>query len=347
MHGFQFRPPGSVLAHAKAAAGSPWVCQQYGEWLRTIGVFQWPVTHNVLGLLLAIAIGLAGAARALAAEPAAGDSADKAIRGAAEAFVAAFNRGEAKEIAALWTTSGSLADEQGEILKGRQAIEGKYAAFFKEYPHAKIDLVIRSIDFPTPLVAIEDGTSRITSEHAGPPVASRYTAVHTLENGKWLMSSVRETSISLPSNFAHLQDLQWLIGRWERKSDDTTADASFHWIANKNFIQRDGSTHKNGLLTSAATQIIGWDPRTGHLRSWSFESSGGYSTGYWWSTPEGWRVQSTGILADGTPTSSIDCVIRVPDENDVLGCRSIDRRFGGIAFPNTPEVVFDRVQEKK
>ena len=96
------------------------------------------MTHNVLGLLLAIAIGLARAARALAAEPAAGDWADKAIRRAAEAFVAAFNRGEAKEIAALWTTSGSLADEQGEILKGRQAIEGKYAAFFKGYPHAKI-----------------------------------------------------------------------------------------------------------------------------------------------------------------------------------------------------------------
>ena len=281
--------------------------------------------------------------RATAADPKPSAAPDgKAIRAAAEAF----DRGSAKDVAALWTADGSLADDEGKILKGRPAIEEKYAAFFREFSGAKIEITIKSVEFPTPEVAVEDGFARVTSDLPGPPAASRYTAVHTLKGGKWLMASVRETLVDLPSNFAHLEDLQWLIGKWEAKSNDTAFEANFRWIANKSFIARDYTTRRGGLVVSTGTQIIGWDPQAGRLRSWSFDSAGGYGAGSWTSTPEGWRIQSVGVLADGTDTTSIDCLIQVADEDDVLGWRSMDRRVGDVDFPNTPEIVFDRVREK-
>ena len=96
------------------------------------------------------------------------------------------------------------------------------------------------------------------------------------------------------------------IFRLNGSSDDGSENRTIHGRRQlsldreRSLIQRDGSTHKSGLLTSAATQIIGWDPRTGHVRSWSFDSSGGYSTGYWWSTPEEVGVPSARIPVDCT-----------------------------------------------
>ena len=53
------------------------------------------------------------------------------------------------------------------------------------------------------------------------------------------------------------------------------------------------------------------------------------------------------MLPDGTPTASRDLLIRVPGEDDVLGWRSMARSAGGASLPDTPEVVLDRIAEKK
>ncbi len=135
------------------------------------------------GALLMVLVILGSAAPAGAAEPkpnVKGDAA--AIRATAEAFTKAFDRQDAKVIASLWTADGSLADERGEIFKGRKAIEDQYAAFFQAYPGTKMTVSIKSIDFPTPSMAIEDGTAQVVAPQGVPPVASRYTAVHVLEN---------------------------------------------------------------------------------------------------------------------------------------------------------------------
>jgi uncharacterized protein (TIGR02246 family) len=271
---------------------------------------------------------------------------EQAIRASAAVFVQAFNQGNSQVVAALWTPQGTLADDQGELLKGRQAIAQKYATFFKENPGAKIEISITSIEFPTPVVAIEDGTAQIASDHPGPPTASRYTAVHVMENGKWLMSSVRETRIDVLSAFVHLADLQWLIGRWHAEANGTMFQTEFRWIANKSFIQRDSSTRSQGVVTSSGTQIIGWNPQAGRVQSWSFDSSGGHGVGYWTATPDGWRIQSIGMQADGTRTFALDWLLQVALENDVFGWRSIDRKVGNTPFPDMPEIVFDRVREK-
>src|SRR5262245_33125348 len=98
----------------------------------------------------------------LAAGPAAGESkkdsqtAEKDIRQTAEEFTAAFNHGDARAVAALWTPDGEYVDEGGNVTKGREAIAKAYAAFFKEHPKAQMGVSIHSIRFLSPDAAIED-----------------------------------------------------------------------------------------------------------------------------------------------------------------------------------------------
>ncbi len=275
-------------------------------------------------------------------------SAEAAIRANADAFIKAFDHGDAKAVAALWTENGTLADEQGQNFKGRKAIEEEYAAFFKEHSGLKINVAIQSIEFPTPTMAVEDGISRIVAKKEGdPPVASRYTAIHVLQDGKWLMATVRESSIELPSNFGRLRELDWLVGTWETASEGAKVHTKIRWIANRSFLEREYTVRDGGIVTSSGLQIIGWDPRAEQIRSWSFDSSGGHGTGLWTGSPGGWRIEQSGMLADGTPTASRDLLIRVPDEDGVLGWRSVNRVVGNVALPDSGEVVLDRVAEKK
>ncbi len=272
---------------------------------------------------------------------------EAAIQATADAFAKAFNAGNAKDVADLWTANGSLIDERGAVFKGRKAIEDLYAAFFKEYPGARIEILVGSIEFPTPTTAVEDGISRVVLKDANSGGTSRYSAVHVLEDGKWRMASVRETSLTPPAGYARTKNLEWLVGEWENTSETATVRNSIRWIANKCYLQRDYTVSEDGKTTSSGTQIIGWDPRLDQMRSWSFDSSGGHGTGLWTPTPEGWRIESTGTLANGTPTSSLDYVIHIPGDDGVFGWRSMDRKVGMVRLPDTREVILDRVHQKQ
>ncbi len=87
---------------------------------------------------LALMATVASLANVYAAEATPDNSAaEKAIRASADAFTQAFNAGDAKQVAALWTASGMLADEAGRNFKGQKAIEDQYAAFFQAHPARK------------------------------------------------------------------------------------------------------------------------------------------------------------------------------------------------------------------
>jgi uncharacterized protein (TIGR02246 family) len=299
-------------------------------------------TLMVLAAVLLVAISAQAAEKNKPASP----SDDTAIRATADAFVQAFNRGDARAVAALWTEKGTMADDRGQIFKGRKAIEAEYVALFKEHPGAKMEVAIQSIDFATPGMAIEDGVARVVAKD-GPPAASRYTAVHVLEGGKWLMASVRESRIEIPSNFPRMQQFGWLVGKWEAKSEHVSVRTEVRWIANRSFLQREYTVRQDGLVTSSGVQIIGWDPLAGQVRSWSFDSAGGHGTGLWTATPDGWQIESTGVLPDGTSSSSRDFLVRIRGEQNIFGWYSVNRKIGAMELPNTREIVLDRVPEKK
>src|ERR1700758_1092871 len=100
--------------------------------------------------------------------------ADKeAIFSNAKAFVDAFEKGDAKAVAAFWAEDGDYADLDGRHLQGRTAIEDAFKEFFKENKGLKLRIDVKSVRFVTPDVAIEDGTSSVIPPDGAPPRPAR------------------------------------------------------------------------------------------------------------------------------------------------------------------------------
>ncbi len=266
----------------------------------------------------------------------------QAIRQTSQMFIAAFNKADAKAVAALWTATGEYVDDAGRVFAGRDAIEQEYARFFKEHPGHKIKLVIDSLKLLSDAAAMEDGRALLDPEPAGAPAISKYTAVHVKVDGKWLMSSVRDRHVPTPSAYRHLEDFEWLIGSWSAEEYGAKTEVTCRWIANKSFVERSFRVTKNGQVTAAGVQIIGWNPQTGAPQSWLFASDGGHTMGKWTPREKGWVIESQGMTADATHTTAVTTFTKLDD--DAFAWQSLSRTVGGVPLPDSDEIVLRRVK---
>src|SRR5262245_39003184 len=189
------------------------------------------------------------------------------IRQSSRAFVEAFDKGDAKAVALLWTEDGDFTDDGGRVFSGRAAIEKEYAAFFAAHPGVKLKLTIDSLKRVSPDTVIEDGRAALDHAPAGPPAVSTYMAVHVRNGSACLMSTVRDTRIETPSGYPRVQDLEWLIGKWSAEEHGAKTESICRWVANKSFVERTFKTTQPGGATSSGVQLIGWSPETGQLQS--------------------------------------------------------------------------------
>jgi len=275
-----------------------------------------------------------------------GDAADlEAIRQSEATFKTAFDSGDAKAVAAHWTENGEFVDESGRRLQGREAIEKEFAAFFAANPGVKIISNIEQVRLINANTAIEDGTDVVEPAPAGAPGTSRYTAIHVKKDGKWLMWSVRETRVEIPSNYGHLEDLEHMIGNWAAENKGVEFTATCRWIANKSFIEQKFESREGGRQIASGRQIIGWDPNRQSVTSWTFNSDGGHAVGTWRPFENGWVVESVGTMRDGTPTTAVNIISRL-DDNAVMW-RSVNRTAGAFQVLDTDEVVLKREPAEK
>ncbi|HQX51107.1 MAG TPA: nuclear transport factor 2 family protein [Planctomycetaceae bacterium] len=273
--------------------------------------------------------------------PAVAESPDiAAIRATSQTFISAFDQGDAKAIAALWTETGEYIDDAGRSFLGRNAIEEGYAAFFLESPGVKIRINIDSLRLLSDSAAIEDGSSALEMADSSIAAMGQYTAIHVKVDGKWKMSSVRDSSIEPPLAQRNLADLDWLIGTWIAEDRGNVNESDFRWVADQSFVERKYTvTHVDGSQTSGI-QMIGWNPQGNHIQSWTFEPQGGHSVGIWSPTEDGWSVIVKGTTGDGVPSMSVTTLRRLDDNAYVW--QSTQRSLGGVALPDTDEVVLKR-----
>jgi hypothetical protein len=90
------------------------------------------------------------------------------------------------------------------------------------------------------------------------------------------------------------------------------------------------------------TQVIGWDAAQKRVRSWVFDSSGGFAEGLWTQDGERWIVKSNGTLVDGGKTSSVNIITRI--DHNHLTWQSIGREVDGRLLPNIDPVTVVRQQ---
>jgi uncharacterized protein (TIGR02246 family) len=265
---------------------------------------------------------------------------DKTIREAAQRFADAFNKGDAKAVAALWAEDGDYVDEVGERTAGRAAIEKKYAAFLAANVGAKLEFVVDAVQQISPDSAIEDGHSKLTLA-AQPNAASsgRYTVVHVKRNGKWQIATARDLPGEAAAGGDPLADLDWMMGAWHAEHLGAEMEIHCRWLASKSFVEVTYAKREGDKLTPTATQIIGLDPLSGRITSWMFSADKGYAHGLWVPHDTGWAIEFEGARADGTPTSAVNLLGRV---NDALVWKSTQRMIDGQGLPDTDEVVLKR-----
>ena len=116
----------------------------------------------------------------------------EAIAKAVQSFAAAFEKGDARAVAAHWTENGEYNAADGTVFRGRAAIEKVYSELFaKSKTAAKVDIEVDSVRFPSRDTAIEEGHFKLRLGKE-PAVTSKYSVLHVRENGKWLMAVVRD-----------------------------------------------------------------------------------------------------------------------------------------------------------
>jgi uncharacterized protein (TIGR02246 family) len=299
---------------------------------------------RLLCLLALLAMGFCIAARpGLAGQDADKAKDEAAIGKQAEAFIDAFQRGDAKTLAAFWAPDGDYTDETGHNVKGREALQKIFEEFFAENKDLKLRIESKSLRFVTPDVAIEDGTTFVMTPDGSPPSRARFTIVHVKKDGQWLFSSVRDAPFSAPNNYRQLRGLEWALGDWTSENEKGMGGRlSLAWTDNQNFITGTFTQTVNNISVGSATHWIGWDPVDKRVRSWIFDAAGGFGEGAWTRDGNKWLIKLENVRRDGTKSSGTAVVTHIDAETIALQLK--DRTVAGKPMDDTPEVKLKRVK---
>jgi uncharacterized protein (TIGR02246 family) len=259
------------------------------------------------------------------------------------AYVEAFNAKDAAALSQHWSEHGVyVRPSDGARLVGREAIQKEFASTFADRPDAVLAVKVETIRFVTSEVAIEEGTALVTSAPDTIPSRTDYTAVHVKRDGQWQVDSIRETQLPEGDETAseRLAELGWLVGDWHDQSPDSSLETKVTWTKNKTFLSYSFKISTGNIDELEGTQIVGWDPVLKVIRSWMFDSEGGFGEGVWSRDGDRWLVKFHQILADGRTASSTNVYTLIDAES--FSWQSIGREVDGDFLPNVAPVVLIR-----
>lgn len=263
------------------------------------------------------------------------------IKANAKAYEEAYNNHDAEKVASFWAEKAVyVVPDSDETINGRKAIGEYFKKQFESDNLPKIDVVVDHIEFKDSNKAIENGHVTLTYPD-GTDDENAYQAENIKENGKWLLSSVNEVETGIiTSNYDHLKDLNWLVGTWEDTDENSDIDLSFQWDKNKSFLYEHFTVKVLGQADMEGMQVIGWDPIQQKIRSWVFDSDGGYREGTWTQDGDTWAGVMSSTLADGTKASSMDIYTKIDDDTFTFSMDSRD--VDGDVLPDVDPVTFKK-----
>jgi uncharacterized protein (TIGR02246 family) len=241
-------------------------------------------------------------------------------------------------VAACWTAEGEYTDE-GTTVRGRPALEKAYTRFFAKNPKLQVAAEVQSLRFVSRDSAVEEGFFKVRRGKSVDRRATRFSILFAREEGKWLIALLRES----PGQGASLRDLEWLVGRWSSGKDGAEVQTVYEWDLNKTFI-KGRFTIKDKGETVSGLMLIGTDPATGQIRSWTFESEGGFGQAVWDRDGDTWVVEAEGTQGDGSSRSATNIVKRLDD--DSFTWQSTRRTLDETEEPDLPPVKVIRVKGK-
>ena len=131
-----------------------------------------------------------------------------------------------------------------------------------------------------------------------------------------------------------------MIGEWVDESPEALVMTAYRWTDNQCYILSDFKVQIAGRPVMTGTQRIGWDPLAKTIRSWVFDSEGGFGEGTWTREGNRWIVKRTGVTRDGKTASSTNIITQV--SHDRMTWQSRDRVVGGEKTPDLEEIPITR-----
>lgn len=271
---------------------------------------------------------------------------EAAIRKNAEDYVTAYNNHDAKLLASFWSPDAVYLNPQtGAEATGLEAITAEFTDILKDLGDGKLSVEVKSVVFVSPTVAIERGVATVKSPKADPE-STDYTAVSVKRDGKWLLDRVSEEAPPVTiSNYDNLKDLEWMIGNWANEDEGSRVEMTCKWTKNQAFITRSFSLTVGDQLDMSGIQVIGWDASAKKIRSWVFDSDGGFGEATWTKKDKKWVIDSTATLPDGRKASAIN-VMKILDDKSFTW-QSSGRELDGEILPNIAPIKVARVTESK
>lgn len=299
------------------------------------------MTKSLLAIALAIAaIGLVSAGGQTGT--ATGND-EAGLRAAFESYSAALKTGDLNAIMAFWAADADFTGIDGEVAKGRDAIGKLFVDNLADLKSGKSVIKCDSLRFLTPEVVAAEGSIEFTPAE-GPVETNRFSAVWAKKAGKWVIASARDLPESQTQAADRgLKEMQWLAGEWEAKDRDTTVRLTVKSELGGKFAfaKYDVKGPKDSLVVY---QMIGWDPTEGTLRSWTFDSRGGFGESLWFREGGTWAGDTVGVLPTGQVGSSMN-MIRMMGPNQ-FKWMATEREVEGLPIPDS-ELTYNRVNANR
>ncbi len=270
---------------------------------------------------------------------------ENAIQAQVAAFSKAFNAGDLNGLMEVWSENGEFIQDSGKIYRGKPAIRVLLQRALEGYKGYQQTIKIDNIRFIRPDVALEEGTVTLRSPENVSEVG-RYSSVWVKMDGKWLLERVRDLPDPVepekPASFDRLKGLNWMLGEWTDKEGKGTVRLTCKWSEGQAFFLQDFVIKQSDGKDFYVSQRVGWDPAAQQVRSWQFDSAGGFSIGWWTREGNSWIIQTEGVYPDGQQFTSTDTLKFIDDNNAVW--TSKDRQVDEQPLPDV-QLAFIRKQK--
>jgi uncharacterized protein (TIGR02246 family) len=258
---------------------------------------------------------------------------EQAVRAAGDAFVAAYNAGDAGALAALFTEGAEIENEYGELIRGKnQEILPHFTDLFARKAGGTLEVRDRDIRLLSLDSAIEEGESRLVPPADEPPEYTRYSVLYVKQDGKWLHARIRDELTPNAPPSAYMRKLAFLVGDWINESDDALVRTSAAFSNDGTFLDRNYEMKVLGDRVLTGTQRIGWDPLHRRFRVWVFDDKGGFGEGFLTHRDDRWLIKTLGVNSLGKPVSYTTVI--TPQGKDRMSWQIRDLTIGDESLPD-------------
>lgn len=141
-----------------------------------------------------------------------------------------------------------------------------------------------------------------------------------------------------------LDTLDWLVGDWVNQDGERSIEFSCNFTKNGSFLLRSFSLMTLKNVRMSGMQVIAWDPANEAIRSWTFDSDGGFGEDAWSQNGDSYTIRAKYTLPDGGKASAVNVFTFV--NHDTCTWKSVNREIDGELQPDVDEITLVRKNDQ-